>query len=120
MMASSSVFLWILSYINAAIKFLNNIIAIEIRVNLTKYLHKKYISGDNFYRANIDSADSRLVHTIRDFSDGLTELFSRTFQPILNFAVINIQLYKMGFKSSLLLYGYAFAMGSFINFLAPP
>jgi len=119
MMMSTTVMFVAISMINAGIKFLNALIAIHLRSQLTKYIHKRYISSDNFYRANIDSPDSRLVHTIRDFSERLAELFSKTFQPILNFVIVNVQLYRAGFTKSLLLYGYAFAMGTVVSVLAP-
>jgi len=119
MMLSTTIMFVGISIINAGIKFLNALIAIQLRVQLTKYIHKKYISGDNFYRAKIDSPDSRLVHTVRDFSERLAELFSKTFQPILNFVIVNVQLYQAGFTKSLLLYGYAFSMGTIVSILAP-
>jgi len=119
LMLSSTILFVNLSIINAGIKFLNALIAIHLRVELTKYIHKKYISGDTFYRAKIDSPDSRLVHTVRDLSERLAELFSRTFQPILNFLIANVQLYQGGFTKSFVLYGYSISMGIIVSILAP-
>jgi ABC-type uncharacterized transport system fused permease/ATPase subunit len=63
-------------------------LALRFRVRLSRYVHDKYLSGVNFYKAcnlggkeKISNADQRVTADITQFSSSIAELYTTIFKP---------------------------------------
>ncbi|KAI9504004.1 ATP-binding cassette long-chain fatty acid transporter pxa2 [Coemansia spiralis] len=111
---------------NSLLTYLQTMLAVRFRQNLTEHVHSKYLSNNTFYSlGNLDdrikNADQLIAVDIMKFSNSLSELYSNLAKPTLDAFVYNIQLAKsLGVES---LFGIMviiqMSMGM-LRLLAPP
>ncbi|KAJ2391954.1 ATP-binding cassette long-chain fatty acid transporter pxa2, partial [Coemansia sp. RSA 2559] len=111
---------------NSLLTYLQSVLAIRFRQNLTEHVHEKYLKNNTYYSiGNLDdrikNADQLIAVDIMKFSNSLSELYSNLAKPTLDAVVYNIQLAKsLGVES---LFGIMviiqMSMGM-LRFLAPP
>ncbi|KAJ2663457.1 ATP-binding cassette long-chain fatty acid transporter pxa2 [Coemansia sp. RSA 1200] len=111
---------------NSLLTYLQSMLAIRFRQNLTEYVHAKYLKNNTYYSVgNLDdrikNADQLIAVDIMKFSNSLSELYSNLAKPTLDAVVYNIQLAKsLGVES---LFGIMviiqMSMGM-LRLLAPP
>ncbi|KAJ2552466.1 ATP-binding cassette long-chain fatty acid transporter pxa2 [Coemansia sp. RSA 1933] len=111
---------------NSLLTYLQSVLAIQFRQNLTEHVHGKYLKNNTYYSiGNLDdrikNADQLIAVDIMKFSNSLSELYSNLAKPTLDAVVYNIQLAKsLGVES---LFGIMviiqMSMGM-LRLLAPP
>ena len=117
------------SVINSALKYLTNCITVSFRERLTRHIHDRYLENRNFYKAavlrnlgiELDNADQRIVDDLQKFTKTASDLFSRTFKPLLD-VVLNTQRMaeNMGYSGLITLYTYFTLSGFIVRALSPP
>ena len=117
------------SVINSALKYLTNCITVSFRERLTRHIHDRYLENRNFYKAavlrnlgtELDNADQRIVDDLQKFTKTASDLFSRTFKPLLD-VVLNTQRMaeNMGYSGLITLYSYFTLSGFVVRALSPP
>ncbi|ORX68339.1 hypothetical protein DL89DRAFT_268846 [Linderina pennispora] len=81
---------------NSLLNYLQTMLAIRFRQNLTEHVHAKYLSRNTYYA----NADQLIAVDIMKFSNSLAELYSNLAKPTLDAFVYNIQLAKsLGLES---------------------
>ncbi|KAI8322495.1 putative ABC fatty acid transporter [Martensiomyces pterosporus] len=111
---------------NSLLAYLQTMLSIRFRQNLTEHVHRKYLSNNTYYAlGNLDdrikNADQLIAVDIMKFSSSLAEIYSNLAKPTLDAFVYNIQLAKsLGVES---LFGIMviiqMSMGM-LRFLTPP
>ncbi|KAJ1966159.1 ATP-binding cassette long-chain fatty acid transporter pxa2 [Dipsacomyces acuminosporus] len=111
---------------NSLLGYLQTMLSIRFRQNLTEHVHKRYLSNNTYYAlGNLDdrvrNADQLIAVDIMKFSNSLAEIYSNLAKPTLDAFVYNIQLAKnLGIES---LFGIMviiqMSMGM-LRFLTPP
>ncbi|KAJ1852763.1 ATP-binding cassette long-chain fatty acid transporter pxa2, partial [Coemansia sp. RSA 486] len=111
---------------NSLLTYLQTVLAIRFRQNLTEHVHKKYLSGNTYYAVgNLDdrvrNADQLIAVDIRKFSDSLAELYSNLAKPTLDAFVYNVQLARsLGVESLFGIMLIIQASMGMLRVLAPP
>ena len=121
-------------------KYVTTILSLQFRVNLSKYVHNKYLQEVTFYNicnlgANkIDNVyefwfcwffwfwfrDQRVTADIKLFSTQISEIFTSTFKPILDIILFTYRLGKVtGWKGPAILYTYFIISGIIKKYLMP-
>ena len=115
------------SVVNSALKYLTNSITVSFRERLTERVHREYLRDGAFYRAavlrvgNLDNADQRIADDLHQFCHTASDLFARTFKPLLDVVYRTARMAEnMGYGGLAVLYGYFFASGALIKTLSPP
>eukprot|EP01079_Euglenida_sp_SAG-EU17-18_P007713 gene7713-1381_t len=74
---------WNLAAVNSSIKFLNNMMATEFRLRLTRHVHSLYLSNNQFYHTALnpssdllDNIDQRVVDDVSEFAHEFANLYS--------------------------------------------
>lgn len=108
---------WILiafpaSYTNAAIKYLDNRLALSFRTNLTRYIHDMYLDKKMAYykisNLDIQNIDQYITADVAKFSLSLAKLFSSMGKPF-----IDIIFFAVYLRDTL---GSGAIIGIFINY----
>ncbi|KAJ2225880.1 ATP-binding cassette long-chain fatty acid transporter pxa2 [Coemansia sp. RSA 485] len=111
---------------NSLLTYLQTVLAIRFRQNLTEHVHKKYLGGNTYYAVgNLDdrvrNADQLIAVDIRKFSDSLAELYSNLAKPTLDAFVYNVQLARsLGVESLFGIMLIIQASMGMLRVLAPP
>ena len=115
------------SVVNSALKYLTNSITVAFRQRLTAYVHARYLSNRAYYRAavlrvgNLDNADQRIVEDLHQFCATASDLFARTFKPLLDVVLSTHRMGEhMGYSGLTILYSYFFLSGAVIRAVSPP
>ena len=115
------------SVVNSALKYLTNSITVAFRQRLTLYVHARYLSNRAYYRAavlrvgNLDNADQRIVEDLNQFCATASDLFARTFKPLLDVVLSTHRMGEsMGYSGLTILYSYFFLSGAVIRAVSPP
>ncbi|KAJ3094476.1 hypothetical protein HDU97_008026 [Phlyctochytrium planicorne] len=102
------------TYTNSMIKYLQSKLAINVRTELTDYVHKLYTENRTYYKAvnldnRIDGADQLITTDINRFCTALASLYSNVGKPLLDLVIFNYQLARsIGFTGTL---------GLFVNYM---
>lgn len=85
------------SFINSYLEYINKIIALKFRKNMTKHFHNIYIKDMIYYQlTNIDSRisnpDQRLTNDIEKWSQSLSQLYSNFTKPLLDLILFGTKL----------------------------
>ena len=114
------------SVVNSALKYLTNSITVAFRRRLTAYVHERYLADRAYYRAgvlrvgNLDNADQRIVEDLNQFCHTASDLFGRTFKPLLDVVLSTARMGEnMGYGGLAVLYSYFFASGAVIRAVSP-
>ena len=115
------------SVVNSALKYLTNSITVSFRERLTERVHREYLRDGAFYRAavlrvgNLDNADQRIADDLHQFCHTASDLFARTFKPLLDVILSTARMAEnMGYGGLAVLYGYFVLSGALIKSLSPP
>ncbi|KAJ1719713.1 ATP-binding cassette long-chain fatty acid transporter pxa2 [Coemansia erecta] len=111
---------------NSLLTYLQTMLAVRFRQNLTEHVHKKYLSGNTYYAVgNLDdrvkNADQLIAVDVRKFSDSLAGLYSNLAKPTLDAFVYNVQLARsLGVESLFGIMLVIQASMGMLRVLAPP
>ena len=112
---------------NSALKYLTNSITVSFREQLTERVHREYLRDGAFYRAavlrvgNLDNADQRIADDLHQFCHTASDLFARTFKPLLDVVLSTARMAEnMGYGGLAVLCGYFVLSGALIKTLSPP
>eukprot|EP00755_Sulcionema_specki_P036430 Sspe_Gene.106912::Locus_84990_Transcript_1_1_Confidence_1.000_Length_1525::g.106912::m.106912/K05677/ABCD3, PMP70; ATP-binding cassette, subfamily D (ALD), member 3 len=83
--------------VNSFLKFFQSRLAIAMRVNLSTFINKEYLSGNNFYKAaslkHISDLDKLVTDDVQHFCDDVAMLYSHTIKPLLD---VTLYTYYVG------------------------
>ncbi|KAI9209715.1 ABC family transporter: long-chain fatty acid [Polychytrium aggregatum] len=115
------------SVINSSLKYLANLMTLEFRKKLTTHTHEKYLRDRSFYKAailregNLDHADQRITDDISKFCETASDLYSRTFKPLLDVILCTQRMAEnIGYPGLVCLYSYFFLSGFVVRWISPP
>ena len=113
--------------VNSSLKYLTNSITTCFRERLTLYVHDAYLSHRAYYKTavlrfgDLDNADQRVVDDLHQFCTSLSDLYSRTFKPLLDVILSTRRMSEtMGYSGLFVLYSYFGVSGALVRFLSPP
>ncbi|KAJ2812879.1 ATP-binding cassette long-chain fatty acid transporter pxa2, partial [Coemansia furcata] len=111
---------------NSLLNYVQTMLAIRFRQNLTEHVHKMYLANNTYYAVgNLDdrikNADQLVVVDIAKFSNSLAEIYSNLAKPTLDAFVYNIQLAKnLGIESLFGIMVIVQISSGMLRLLAPP
>ncbi|GMH39546.1 hypothetical protein BSKO_07444 [Bryopsis sp. KO-2023] len=111
--------------VNAALKYLQKRIQLAFQERVTKNLHRSYCSNRAYYAAStlggLTNADQRITEDVEKFAFAISELYDRTFKPLLDVILFTRALAPvMGYKGQFFLYMYYLATGAILKTMSPP
>ncbi|KAJ2850211.1 ATP-binding cassette long-chain fatty acid transporter pxa2 [Coemansia brasiliensis] len=82
---------------NSLLGYVQTMLAIRFRQNLTEHVHSKYLSNNTYYAVgNLDdrikNADQLIAVDVAKFANSLAEIYSNLAKPTLDAFVYNVQL----------------------------
>ncbi|KAJ2336338.1 ATP-binding cassette long-chain fatty acid transporter pxa2 [Coemansia sp. RSA 2681] len=111
---------------NSLLNYVQTMLAIRFRQNLTEYVHKMYLANNTYYAVgNLDdrikNADQLVAVDIMKFSNSLAEIYSNLAKPSVDAFVYNVQLAKsLGIESLFGIMVIVQMSTAMLRFLAPP
>lgn len=120
------------SLANSALKYMGNLMSTWFRENLTRHVHRNYMSNGNYYQAavlmqggqpnnRLDNLDQRIVSDLHNFTKMLADLYSRTFKPALDVVLCTRAMAEsLTFKGPLIMYAYFIVTTFFLRIVSPP
>jgi len=113
--------------VNSALKYLTNSITTCFRERLTLHVHDAYLSHRAYYKAavlrygDLDNADQRVAEDLYQFCSTISDLYARTFKPLLDVVLSTSRMSKtMGYSGLLTLYVYFGLSGALVRAVSPP
>lgn len=112
--------------VNSSLDYFNKLLGLYFRENITKHLHKKYLSGMCYYQiTNLDNRisnpDQIFTNDLEKWCYSLSNLYSNFSKPILDIVLFSRKLSEtLGSEGPLLVLGWYLISGIFIRFVAPP
>jgi ATP-binding cassette subfamily D (ALD) protein 3 len=106
--------------------YLNKIVGLYFRQNLTKYYHSKYLSGMTFYQiTNLDNRisnpDQIFTNDIEKWSVALSNLYLNFSKPCLDLILFSRKLSEsIGYQSPLLMISWYVISGMVMRYITPP
>lgn len=114
------------SVVNSSLDYLNKVLGLCFRENLTKYYHEKYLKNMCFYQiTNLDSRitnpDQIFTNDIEKWSYSLANLYSNFSKPLLDIVLFSQKIsQQLGYEAPIItLIWYLFA-GLFMRYISPP
>ena len=115
------------SVVNSALKYLTNSITTCFRERLTLYVHDAYLSHRAYYKAavlrhgDLDNADQRVAEDLHQFCATTSDLYARTFKPLLDVILSTSRMAQtMGYSGLFVLYAYFGLSGAAVRAFSPP
>lgn len=114
------------SFVNSYLEYLNKILALYFRTNLTQHFHETYLKEKIFYQVcNLDSRvanpDQRLTQDIDKWATSLSNLYSNLSKPLLDIVLFSRKLAEiLGWKGPLLCGGWYLIAGAILRVISPP
>lgn len=112
--------------VNSGLRYVESLIAVELREALTRHAHKHYLKGQAFYKATvlkdggIDNVDQRVAADIAEFSKEAAQLYGHSFKPILEFTMSLSEAAKeLGYSRPLTLFASQVVIGGVLRGMAP-
>jgi ATP-binding cassette subfamily D (ALD) protein 3 len=112
--------------INSAMDYLNKLLGLYFRDNVSKYFHEKYLSGMCFYQiTNLDNRiqnpDHIFTNDIEKWAYSLSNLYSNFSKPVLDIILFSRKLSEtLGYEGPLYMILWYFLSGMVIKFISPP
>ena len=113
--------------VNSALKYLTNSITTCFRERLTLYVHDAYLSHRTYYKAavlrhgDLDNADQRVAEDLHQFCSTMSDLYARTFKPLLDVILSTKRMSEtMGYSGLFILYTYFGLSGAMVRAFSPP
>ena len=112
--------------VNSGLRYMESVIALELRQKLTERAHRKYLLNNAFYRlavlrhGNLGTVDQRIVSDIDAFSREAASLYGHSFKPILEFFLSLHEASKeLGMGRPIALFASQFFIGATLRGLTP-
>ncbi|KAJ2075036.1 ATP-binding cassette long-chain fatty acid transporter pxa2 [Coemansia sp. S100] len=111
---------------NSLLNYLQTMLAIRFRQNLTEHVHKMYLANNTYYAVgNLDdrikNADQLIAVDITKFSNSLADIYSNLAKPTVDAFVYNIQLAKnLGIESLFGIMVIVQMSSGMLRLMAPP
>lgn len=112
--------------VNSSLDYLNKILGLYLRENLTKNFHETYLKGMCFYQITnldnrINNPDQIFTNDIEKWAYSLANLYSNFSKPILDIILFTRKLSEtLGYRGPLLMIAWYFLSGLVMRFIAPP
>ena len=113
--------------VNSALKYLTNSITTCFRERLTLHVHDAYLSHRAYYKAavlrygDLDNADQRVAEDLHQFCSTVSDLYARTFKPLLDVILSTSRMSQtMGYSGLFTLYAYFALSGAVVRAISPP
>jgi ATP-binding cassette, subfamily D (ALD), member 3 len=113
--------------VNSALKYMTNSITTCFRERLTLHVHDAYLSHRAYYKAavlrygDLDNADQRVAEDLNQFCYTISDLYARTFKPLLDVVLSTSRMSQtMGYSGLLTLYVYFGLSGAIVRAFSPP
>jgi len=107
--------------INGLLKYLQSVIAANVRQRLTLHAHELYLERMNFYRANkvgddkFEHADQLIADDIDKFSNEMADVYSNILKPIVDIVMFSLNMKQhMGLAGPVGMYSW-FGIAAFIS-----
>jgi len=99
-------------------------IALQFRTELTKFIHDRYISDQNFYQIllerKLDNLDQRITADVDSFCSTLTFIYGHILKPVLDTLFLSHSLVKLlGLRQVAFFYLYFFASSAILSTIKP-
>jgi ATP-binding cassette subfamily D (ALD) protein 3 len=114
------------AFVNSSLDYLNKLLGLFFRENLTKYLHEKYLTGMCFYQiTNLDNRipnpDQIFTNDIERWGYSLSNLYSNFSKPVLDIILFSRKLSQfLGYEGPMIMIGWYILSGILVRFVAPP
>jgi len=114
------------SICNSMLKYMNSMIAFEIREKMIHYFQNEYLTNLKFYQLNnldsrIENPDQRFTEDIKKFSHSLSDAFMNLIKPSLDLILFTQSLTKqLGWGMLSLNFLWYGVSGSFLRVVSPP
>lgn len=112
--------------VNSGLRYVESLLALEMRLALTRAAHTKYLKGNAFYRAavlregGLDNVDNRIVGDIEAFSRETAQLYGHSFKPSLEFVLSLSEAAKeLGFSRPITLFASQIFITGVLRSLSP-
>ena len=112
--------------INSLLEYLNKILGLFFRQNLTKYLHNKYLSGMCYYQiTNLDNRiqnpDQIFTNDIEKLSYAISNLYSNFAKPLLDVVLFTRKLTNtIGIEGPIILISWYIFTVIIMRYISPP
>lgn len=101
------------SCVNSALHYFSGMLALRIRLNISHYVHERYLDSVSFYKAinlgsgKIEHADQRVTSDVLNFSEAVPEIYCAIFKPTLDVILFTSLLGKStGWQGPVIMYSY--------------
>ena len=114
------------SICNSMLKYMNSLIAFEIREKMVTHFQNEYLSNLRFYQlknldSRIENPDQRFTEDIKKFSHSLSDAFMNLIKPSLDLVLFTRSLTKhLGWGALLLNFLWYGASGALLRVVSPP
>jgi ATP-binding cassette subfamily D (ALD) protein 3 len=112
--------------INSSMDYLNKILGLYFRQNLTRHYHEKYLSGMTYYQiTNLDNRiqnpDQIFTNDIEKWSIALSNLYLNFSKPCLDLILFSRKLSEtIGYHSPILMICWYIVSGMIMRYITPP
>ena len=113
------------AFVNSALDYLNKIIAIFYRENLTKNLHDKYLTGMSFYQiinldTRISNPDQIFTNDVEKWATSFSNLYVNFTKPLLDLILFTRKLSTtMGLEGPLMMMGWFLFSSVCMRYMSP-
>jgi ATP-binding cassette subfamily D (ALD) protein 3 len=112
--------------VNSSLDYLNKLLGLYFRENMTKYYHSKYLTGMCYYQiTNLDNRipnpDQVFTNDIEKWAYSLSNLYSNFSKPVLDIILFTRKLSEsLGYQGPIVMIAWYLLSGILIKFIAPP
>ena len=112
--------------VNSGLEYLNRLLGLFFRENISKYFHQKYLTGMCFYQiTNLDNRiqnpDHIFTNDIEKWAYSLANLYSNFSKPVLDIVLFSKKLSEtLGYEGPLYMILWYLLSGVVIKFISPP
>jgi len=113
--------------VNSGLRYTESLIALEMRNNLTRAAHARYLANNAFYRTavlhagSLDNVDQRICSDIEAFAREAAFLYGHSFKPLLEFTLtLQESSQQLGMKRPLALFASQVLVTGALRSITPP
>mmetsp|Transcript_24698 Transcript_24698/g.84465 ORF Transcript_24698/g.84465 Transcript_24698/m.84465 type:complete len:405 (+) Transcript_24698:27-1241(+) len=112
--------------VNSGLRYVESLIAVELREQLSRHVHASYLKGNAFYRTAVlrdggtMDVDQRVTADIADFSREAAFLYGHSFKPILEFSLsLTEAARELGFSRPIALFASQVVITTVLRGMSP-
>jgi ATP-binding cassette subfamily D (ALD) protein 3 len=116
-----------LAFVNIALKFMIHELKLNLRINLSKLLYRRYVSDLTYYKLNVldnscPNVDQLLTNDVEKFSNALVDVYSNIAKPSLDIAILvqRMTLTYTGTSTPAIVIGYLIFVGQVLVQIRKP